>query len=636
LDSFDSHFLLLGGTVQVFEKFPIFGGGVGSFFEHFKTTPLADEFLKRDPAGLNVKVPAHTIWGEVLSETGIFGFFVFVVLILFVLSSQLFSVIHASKDNLLLRSAFLSNSLGWLVAGIFYSYNSEFFFLCFFIPVIYLLKTDTLNFNKLYDYFSKKPIYGVSIIFLLLVFTLFYKLGSNRFIPFDEAIYAKVAKNIYESGDFLTLTWLDNKQWFEKPPLIFWLMTISVHIFEVNEFAFRIPSVLAGLVTIIFTYKLTKLISSSSSGVIAMIALGTNITFMYYSRLAMIDVLLTMFILLSVYYFVLSETKPKKIYLLLSGAFIGCAVMTKSVVGLLPLIFYFTYYSFVLSKKITDLKIIKRYSFNFSIIFMTSLVVFLPWHLTMFLMYGDSFINSYLGYHVFSRFSTEIEDKGAPWNFYLDVIKMSMRAYYVVLLPALVYFSYLLWKKKISAVYFLILNITGLILLFFSISSSKLLWYIMPIFPFLSLICGVFISDLGNAIFKITKSNLYRFLFFMLVIFLSFYYFFTVRERVYVGDMTGREVEMIISNNNRAFDPEEKFFADNVHLPLLQFYSNRKVEQVSYSDLKNRILDAYKENRPLVFITKESRFETIFKTVTPHVKLLNKNEDYALGEVDLK
>lgn len=74
LDSFDSHILLLTGTFEIFQEHPILGGGYGGFFEHFSKTKSGPIFFGRDPVALTTRVPAHTIWGEVMADTGAVGF----------------------------------------------------------------------------------------------------------------------------------------------------------------------------------------------------------------------------------------------------------------------------------------------------------------------------------------------------------------------------------------------------------------------------------------------------------------------------------------------------------------------------------------------------------------------------------
>ena len=140
MDSFDAHFMLLGGSIEIFDKYPVLGGGYGGFFEHFKETDVSAEYFGRDPAAFTTRVPAHTVWGEVLSETGLVGLTTFLLFIGLVLGTLLYLGLKSKiKEQSLLSFAMFSSILGWLVAGIFYSYNSEFFFLVLFLrnPLFY-------------------------------------------------------------------------------------------------------------------------------------------------------------------------------------------------------------------------------------------------------------------------------------------------------------------------------------------------------------------------------------------------------------------------------------------------------------------------------------------------------------------
>jgi 4-amino-4-deoxy-L-arabinose transferase-like glycosyltransferase len=59
----------------------------------------------------------------------------------------------------------------------------------------------------------------------------------------DEGFYASVAWEMRHSGDWRTPTFL-GEPWFEKPPLLYWLMVGSMRVFGENEFALRLPSAL--------------------------------------------------------------------------------------------------------------------------------------------------------------------------------------------------------------------------------------------------------------------------------------------------------------------------------------------------------------------------------------------------------
>jgi 4-amino-4-deoxy-L-arabinose transferase-like glycosyltransferase len=66
----------------------------------------------------------------------------------------------------------------------------------------------------------------------------------------DEGFYASVAWEMRQSGDWRTPTFM-NQPWFEKPPLLYWLMTLSMRVFGENEFALRLPSALFYALTIL-------------------------------------------------------------------------------------------------------------------------------------------------------------------------------------------------------------------------------------------------------------------------------------------------------------------------------------------------------------------------------------------------
>jgi len=295
------------GASDVFAKYPFIGGGTGSFFEHFKETPTSNEFLKRDPAGLSSRVPAHSIWGEVLAESGGFGLFAFLGLILIQFGVYIYALNHTNNStNYQLYSSFLGSLIGLLVAGVFYSYNSEFYFILLFLPLIYTLKNEKISFEELFTYFKHKNLYLKILVFLISFGLLFFALGDTRLITFDESIYGKVAKNVYETGDYLTLRWRSyDDLWFEKPPLYFIITAYFYEVLGVSEFSTRLAVVLFSILGLIYTYKLAKILFKSSYvGIFAVFGLILNVSYLYYSRIGMLDVILTSLIVGSTYYFI--------------------------------------------------------------------------------------------------------------------------------------------------------------------------------------------------------------------------------------------------------------------------------------------------------------------------------------------
>jgi len=636
LDSFDSHMLLLEGAVQVFEAYPLLGGGTGSFFEHFKNTSVSDEFLKRDPAGLTVRVPAHSIWGEYMSENGAFGLFSFSLLVIFMLSVYIFALSHNKNfGDYLLIASFLATNLGFLVAGVFYSYNSEFFYILFLFPLIITLKHYKVTFDNILQYYHQKSIYTFALIFLICSALILFNLGNHKLIPYDEAIYAKVAKNVYESGDYLSLYWRNlQTNWFEKPPLYFALVALSFNVFGVSEFSAKFVSALFAILSLIVVYIFGKNLKDSTTGYISMFVLTLNTSYLYYSRMAMLDVTLTFFILLGVYFFHKGFISEKKKYYAYSGVSLGFAVLTKSLVGVLPLIAFGIFGLFLIFTKKSS---IKSQFQNLAIVFSTLLLISVPWHIYMYQIYGQDFLKTYFGYHLFERFATEIEDKGEVWYWYYVVIRNTMRIWFVTLILGLGLILYKFYKDKLSKQnfnYILILLVGLVIFIAFSASSSKLKWYIIPIYPFAALIVGFLVSEIKSLVEVKSKSLVLGFLLQVFIIIFGLGYFYTVRDQIYTSDLTYRIVSLIEVNNTLNNKDFVKSYFDKVEEPLSLFYSEKKYETVLWVALRDKVLEFYisPQTGYITFITSQSRTRDLKELGFP-VEIVSQNEDFVLGRV---
>ena len=641
IDSFDSHFLLLRGALQVFEKYPYIGGGYGSFFEQFSKTKVAPEYFGRDPAGLNVRVPAHTIWGEVFAETGIIGFSLFLLFFLFIIFSMIYISFKVSdKREKLLIMSMASSVVGFAVAGIFYSYNSEFFWLILFFYFLYALGRygGKINLNELLSKFLGSESLSLTLVLLLSLVLLFTALGKNHFIPWDEAIYAKVSKNILTTNEYGVLKWFGNDPWFEKPPLYFWISTLFMKLVGITELGSRLLSAVSGFFTVLLVYLIGKKMFNKRVGFVSAFILITTSQFLYYSRLGMLDVTLSFFITLSLYFYLISWQKRSPVYWILSGISFGLAVMTKNMIGLLSPAIIFSFESYLLISK--NKKLSAGTFVNYFLYLVGGLLIFMPWHIYMFQKFGNDFIQNYLGYHVLTRATTGIEDKGLPFFWYLTVLKVSMRIWFIALLGAIPYGLYRIFKEKSKNYIFLFIWIL-LVFVLFSISKSKLVWYIIPIYPALALLTGHFIDDAINIVLSKIKVGrvILKFLLYFLLIDFGLFYLFLVRGLAYPADLTEPQANLL-QRKEKEFGYVEKLYADRIELPLILYYQNGPFEIVDFGPLKRKLANAGYKGR-LIFITKESRFNGFLK-VYPRLSLVEQDKEWVLAilpsvyELDIK
>jgi len=630
MDSFNSHLMLLTGTYQIFEKFPIIGGGYGSFFEHFSKTEIAPEFFGRDPAALNTRVPAHTIWGELLAETGALGLFIFVLFSLLVLSVLAYcSMKVINKREQLLATAMFSAVVGWLVAGVFYSYNAEFFWILltlFFIYGVSVLK-DRYSLGTIIGYFTRSNKFDLGILFLISFGLILVGLGLNHLVPWDEAIYAKVAKNMVVKGEYLAQYWNPQSYWYEKPPVYMWCMALLMKILGFNSWASKLPSALFGISTIYLVYYFGKKLFSRVGAFVASFTLLTTIHFLYYSRMAMTDVTATFFISLSLFLYYLARSESKRNLWIFSGISLGIAVMTKGVIGLLPvpiIVLYELYLIFSNQQKFSRETVRGPLT-----ILLFGSIVFLPWHLYMYARFGNEFLFQYLGYHVVARAIYSIEDKGKPLLWYLVVMRVSMRIWLLVLIASVPFVFKRVIKRDNRYVFLLISSL--FMFTFFSVAKSKLIWYIIPIYPLLSLVNGSFIDEAFKYALNLFKINnvVTRFLVIFVLVSFSLTYLFVNKKLVYPGDLTGPKARLLQLKDEK-LGTESMFYVDRIEQPLVMFYTDSPFEIIDFHALKLDRIPFVMYDEEMIILGKRGRYMKKSPYINREPKIVGEENDWIL------
>ena len=105
-------------------------------------------------------------------------------------------------------------------------------------------------------------------IVILFVILIVYLIGAFTIdlLDNDATQYFTIAMNMYESGNYMDVTWRPDYNYLDKPPLLFWLSSFSFSIFGLNHFAYRLPSILINLLGIFSTYKLGKKLYNEQVG----------------------------------------------------------------------------------------------------------------------------------------------------------------------------------------------------------------------------------------------------------------------------------------------------------------------------------------------------------------------------------
>jgi 4-amino-4-deoxy-L-arabinose transferase-like glycosyltransferase len=169
-------------------------------------------------------------------------------------------------------------------------------------------------------------------------------LGGVHLFDWDEINFAEIAREMIVRGDYLK-PHIDYQPFFQKPPLFIWLQALSMQLFGVGEMAARLPNALCGILTLVLLYRFgARLYNPLFGWLWAGAYLGSVLPFLYFKS-GIIDPWFNLFIFLGVYHMILYYWKidgiafplryPARYYQVMTGLFIGLAILTKGPVAYL-------------------------------------------------------------------------------------------------------------------------------------------------------------------------------------------------------------------------------------------------------------------------------------------------------------
>lgn len=150
----------------------------------------------------------------------------------------------------------------------------------------------------------------------------------------DAAQYASISREMVETGNYLHFKHR-YEDYLDKPPLLFWLSAISMKILGVNNFAYKLPSVLVGLLCLYSVYRLMKLWYNEEIAYWAALILASSETFFLIHNDIRTDTLQIGFTLFALWQLVEIEKNKKWKNIIWAGIGIGSAMLAKGPMGLM-------------------------------------------------------------------------------------------------------------------------------------------------------------------------------------------------------------------------------------------------------------------------------------------------------------
>lgn len=328
----------------------------------------------------------------------------------------------------------------------------------------------------------------------------FYGLGRLPLIGPDEPRYAQVAREMVQTGDWITPR-LAGIHWFEKPALTYWLAALGYKLFGVSEFAARCGVALLASGGVLLLYWFGWRVHSARFGYLSAAALITCGLWPGFARGVTFDLPLSVSLELALLCFFLWEQQPEKLakknalWWVFCFA-LGLAVLAKGLVGIVLPILIISLYLLLIGRLRIVLQ--PRLLVVGALIF---LAIAALWYTPMLWRHGREFIDEFFIAHHFQRYTSNKYKHPQPFYFF----------FLVTLAGSLPWSSFLLasfaqtWRERYKLLaeterlrLFLWLWVLAP-LVFFSLSGSKLPGYILPIFPALALLIGGQLAQFGEA-----------------------------------------------------------------------------------------------------------------------------------------
>ena len=320
----------------------------------------------------------------------------------------------------------------------------------------------------------------------------FGALDEREFFHPDEGRYAEIPREMVASGDWITPR-LNGLKYFEKPVLQYWITAVSYLALGEEEFVARLWPALAGFLTLLLVYRMGRRMAGVRAGVVAAAVLATTFQFFVFSQIVTLDMGLSFFLTLALYGFLASQDRrvassQQRNSAIVMWSAMALAVLSKGLVGVvLPALVLFAYIAIE-----RDWKLLGRLHWGVGI--PVFLLIALPWFVWVQVRNPEFFQFFFIREH-FGRYALDEHRRAGAWYYFLAMLLIGALPW-----PWL-YFKAMFSSWRDSPINHFVINPLRLLILwviaivvFYSLSRSKLPGYILPVYPALAVLLGCYVQ----------------------------------------------------------------------------------------------------------------------------------------------
>lgn len=303
---------------------------------------------------------------------------------------------------------------------------------------------------------------------LLFLLAIVYIYGLNRagMLGPDEPRYAAIGLEMSRSGDWITPR-LWGEAWFEKPPLLYWLVGAGDAVGLPEGWAARLPVALLSIAFLAFFFAELRRRWEGEVALVAAVLLATSAGWLAFSQIAVTDLPMSAALFAAILLAQQGEFTPRRAAA--SGFLLGLATLAK---GLVPLALFVP----VVWHRRAGWKRLALLGALFA-------ATAVPWYAACYAANGWPFVEELFVKHHLARFATGELLHEQPFWFYLPVLAGAI-------FPWTPLAAVLFMRKPDPRLRFWWIWLAWGFL-FFSLSRNKLPGYVLPLLPALALVLAV-------------------------------------------------------------------------------------------------------------------------------------------------
>ena len=308
----------------------------------------------------------------------------------------------------------------------------------------------------------------------------------------DEGRYAEIPREMLQTGDWVTPR-LDGLPYFEKPPLGYWVTAACLRVLGQGQGAARSMPALFGVGGVLLTYAAARRLYGRRAGILSAVVLGTSILYLALTRLLILDLAVSVLMSATLFLFILGIREPpgprRRLFFLGLYATAALATLTKGLIGVLLTGAVMFLWLLLLGqwRRLRPL--------HLPLGTLVFLAIALPWHLLVNAR-NPGWAHFYFVHEQWERFlAPSGHGRTGPWWYFIPAVILGLFPWTGFLWPALRDALRGGWRARRGAAeaWYLVIW-AGFIFLFFSKSQSKLVPYILPVFPPLAVLVGAWLA----------------------------------------------------------------------------------------------------------------------------------------------